>query len=195
MKKRNKIAACFLTFLMLSPLSAQGKPNLTARNYFELGQEAEKTEEWASATQHYLEAVRMNPAYADAWYHLSRVSYFLGEPDLALQYLSSAEKIEKTNSRILNLKGLIYLSLGESDKAREIFNQILKSYPNDVDAHFGLAELQLSDGRFSGAKKEYEEALKRQGDNKKALLSLALLCAYTNDHTAANNYLRRALNY
>ena len=195
MKKRNKIAACFLTFLMLSPLSAQGKPNLTARNYFELGQEAENTEEWASATQHYLEAVRMNPAYADAWYHLSRVSYFLGEPDLALQYLSSAEKIEKTNSRILNLKGLIYLSLGESDKAREIFNQILKSYPNDVDAHFGLAELQLSDGRFSGAKKEYEEALKRQGDNKKALLSLALLCAYTNDHTAANNYLRRALNY
>jgi len=195
MKNRNKIAACFLTVLLLAPLYSQGKNNKTARSYFDTGLQAENTEEWHTATQNFLEAVRINPAYADAWYHLSRVSYFLGEPDLALQYLASAEKIEKSNARILNLKGLIYLSLGETDKASDIFNQILTAYPNDVSAHFGLAELQLSDGRFSGAKKEYEEALKRQGDNKKALLSLSLLCAYTNDFNGSNTYLRRALNF
>ncbi len=195
MKNRNRIQAFFLAVLLLSPLQAQSADRKTARNYFDKGLAAEQTEEWHTATQYYLESVRENPAFVDAWFHLAQVSYLLGEPDLALQYLSSAEKLEKTNSRIMNLKGLIFLSLGQPENASEIFNQILAVYPNDVSAHFGLAELQLLDGRFSGAKKEYEEALKRQGDNKKALLSLALLCAYTNDFTAAQTYLRRALNY
>ncbi|MCQ2573414.1 MAG: tetratricopeptide repeat protein [Treponema sp.] len=203
MKNRNKMTAFLLAVLIFSPLTANAQTvfksskasNESARSFYDKGIDAENAEEWANATQHYMEAVRINPAYADAWYHLARVSYFLGEPDLALQYLVSAEKIEKTNSRILNLKGLIYLSLGQTKEAYDIFTQILEVYPNDVSAHFGLAELQLADGRFSGAKKEYEEALKRQGDNKKALLSLALLCAYTNDFTNAQNYLRRALNY
>jgi len=196
MKNRNKLTACFLILLAVSPLTAQSNAGKgSARDFFENGFKAENIEDWHTATQNYMEAVRLNPAYADAWYHLSRVSYFLGEPDLALQYLANAEKYEKANSRILNLKGLIYLSLGQTDNASEIFNQILKMYPNDVSAHFGLAELQLAEGRFSGAKKEYEEALKRQGDNKKALLSLALVSAYTNDFTSANTYLRRALNF
>lgn len=195
MKNRNNLkrtAACFLVFASLACLPAQAK---TARSYYDKGFDAESTEDWHTATQNYMEAVRINPAFADAWFHLSRVSYLLGEPELALQYLENAEKIEKTDSRILNLKGLIYLSLGQTENASAIFEQILTAYPNDVSAHFGLAELQLAGGRFSGAKKEYEEALKRQGDNKKALLSLALLCAYTNDFSASQDYLRRALAY
>lgn len=197
MKNLNKIAAFLLSFLLLTSLHAQSSntSKKSARAFYENGISAENSEDWHIATQNFLEAVRVNPAYADAWYHLSLVSYYLGEPELAMQYLESAEKIEKTNSRILNLKGMIYLSLGQTENALNLFNEILKTYPNDVSAHFGLAEIQLAEGRFSGAKKEYEEALKRQGDNKKALLSLSLLCAYTNDFASAQNYLRRVMNF
>lgn len=202
MKKRNRLGIFLVGFVLSCAVlpaqtksSSAGTSKGTARSFYNKGISAEEAEDWSIATQHFMEAVRLNPSYADAWFHLSQVSYYLGEPDLALQYLENAEKIEKANSRILNLKGLIYLSLGQRSEAAAIFEQILKIYPNDVAAHFGLAELQLADGRFSGAKKEYEEALKRQGDNKKALLSISLLCAYQNDFNTARTYLRRALNY
>ena len=195
LNKKIKSAFVFLTLSCFVTASLSASPKLTARQYYDKGLEAEKNEEYHTATQNYMEAVRANAAYTDAWYHLSLVSFYLGEPDLALQYLESAEKTEKDSTRINNLKGMIFLSLGRHSEAEEIFNNLLKKYPNDVNAHFGLAELQLYDGRFSGAKKEYDEAIKRQGDNKKALLSLALLNAYTRDFTDAQNYLRRALNF
>ncbi|MCF0242827.1 MAG: tetratricopeptide repeat protein [Treponema sp.] len=195
MKKLNKRIAVLFLSLSFSVLPIFAASSKTARDFYDMGIENESCEEWHTATQNYLEAVRINPAFTDAWFHLAQVSYYLGEPDLAMQYLENAEKIEKSNARIRNLKGMINLSLGNDAEAFRIFSDILKDFPNDVQAHFGLAELQLIDGKFSAARKEYEEALKRQGDNKKALLSLALLCAYTNDFNSAQIYLRRAMNF
>ncbi len=195
MKRLNKAGAVLCFFLLSAGSSLFGAVKGTARSFYDKGFEAEASEEWHIATQNYLESVRINPSFADAWFRLAKVSYCLGEPDLALQYLESAKKIEKNNVEYRNLEGMIYLSLGDTARASEIFNAILKEFPNDVSSHFGLAEIQLADGRFTGARKEYSEALKRQGDNKKALLSLALLSAYTGDFQESNDYLRRALNY
>ena len=33
---------------------------------------------------------------------------------------------------------------------------MLEKYPNDIDAHFGLAEIELLEGKFSGAEKQTE---------------------------------------
>ena len=85
---------------------------------------------------------------------------------------------------------MILLALGEKDKALEVFNQVLAVYPNDIDAHFGIAEIELYNGKFTGAELEYIEALKRQTTNRKALLSLALVCAETGRFTQSDKYLR-----
>ena len=61
-------------------------------------------ENYYTASQYYLEVVAQNPAFTDAWYKLAECSYKLGEFDLALQYLESAEKYEKNNLQIQNLK-------------------------------------------------------------------------------------------
>ena len=97
----------------------------------------------------------LNPSYTDAWSHLADCNSRMGEFELALNYLLKAEELEKNNGAIENLKGMIFLALGRSEEAREIFNKILKTYPNDVNAHFGLAELELYDGKFSGAEQQY----------------------------------------
>ena len=57
---------------------------------------------------------------------------------------------------------MILLALGEKDKALEVFNQVLAVYPNDIDAHFGIAEIELYNGKFTGAELEYIEALKKR---------------------------------
>ena len=157
--------------------------------------ELQNEENWYTASQYYIEVVNSNPAFSDAWFRLADCSYHLGEFDLAFQYLESAEKYEKDKSEIKNLKGMILLALGRTDEARQIFNEVLKKYPNDIDAHFGLAEIELYDGKFSGAENQYAEALKRQNTNRKALLSLALVCAETKRYTQAEKYLRQTMQY
>ncbi|MCR4579814.1 MAG: tetratricopeptide repeat protein [Treponema sp.] len=155
----------------------------------------ESEENWYEASQYYLEVVNENPAYSDAWFRLANCCYRLGEYDLAFQYLENAERYEKSNSKIQNMKGMILLALGQIEDARQIFTEVLKVYPNDIDAHFGLAEIELYDGKYSGAELQYTEALKRQPSNRKALLSLALLCAEGKRFSQAEKYLRQAMQY
>lgn len=157
--------------------------------------ELQNEESWYTASQYFIEVVNSNPAFSDAWFRLADCSYHLGEFDLAFQYLESAEKYEKNKSEIKNLKGMILLALGRTEDARQIFNEVLKQYPNDIDAHFGLAEIELYDGKFSGAENQYAEALKRQNTNRKALLSLALVCAETKRYPQSEKYLRQAMQY
>ena len=185
------LVSCFLTSLSAAP-SQDSMPVLQKYNQ---GVQAQSEENYYTASQYYLEVVNENPAFTDAWYALAECSYKLGEFDLALQYLGNAEKYEKSNQRIQNLKGMVLVSLGRIDDGRAIFNEILKKYPNDIDAHFGLAEIELYEGRYSGAQNQYLEALKRQNTNRKALLSLALVYAERGNSAEAQVYLRRALSY
>ena len=170
-------------------------PKKTVKQIFDEGVEYQLDENWYAAAQNYLEVVNQNPAFSQAWFNLAECSYKLEEFDLALTYLQNAEKYEKNNSKVQNLKGMILLALGEKDKALEVFNQVLAVYPNDIDAHFGIAEIELYNGKFTGAELEYIEALKRQTTNRKALLSLALVCAETGRFTQSDKYLRQALQY
>ena len=186
----------FLSIAALAPLpplfAAESK---NAVKLYNQAQELQNDDNWYEASEYFLEVVNLNPAFSDAWFHLAECSYHLGQFDLAYQYLESAEKYEKNNSKIQNLKGMILLALGNIEEARSLFIEILKTYPNDIDAHFGLAEIELYDGKFSGAENQYTEALKRQSSNRRALLSLALLCAETGRFTQAENYLRQAMQF
>lgn len=190
MKRMKNNFLVLILFIFISGLYAQ-----SALSNFDKAMEYQSQEEYYIASQYYLEVVSENPAFTDAWYNLSLCSYKVGEFNLALNYLETAKKYKKEDSKILNLQGLILTSLGREKEAKEIFMQILKRYPNDVDAHFGLAELELLEGRFSGAELEYNEALKRQSKNRKALLSLALVNAECQNYKVANNYLKKACSY
>ena len=183
-----------MLFRSCQALSGAGNSAAVLEKY-NMGMKAQANESYYEASQYYLEVTVENPAFTDAWYKLAECSYKLGEFDLALQYLENAEKYEKNNLAIQNLKGMVYVSLGRIDDGRNIFNNILKKYPNDIDAHFGLAEIELYEGRFSGAQNQYMEALKRQNTNRKALLSLALVNAERGQSETAENYLRQALSY
>lgn len=190
-----KLAGVLLSLIFVSvvPLFAAETKNIL--KLYNEAVELQNEENWYTASQYYIEVVNSNPAFSDAWFRLADCSYHLGDFDLAFQYLESAEKYEKDKSEIKNLKGMILLALGRTEEARQIFNEVLKKYPNDIDAHFGLAEIELYDGKFSGAENQYSEALKRQNTNRKALLSLALVCAETKRYSQAEKYLRQAMQY
>lgn len=165
----------------------------TASDFYNEGLASQNNENWYEASQHYMEAIQKNPVYSDAWFHIAQCSYQLGEFDLVLSQLDEAEKYAKDDNAINNLRGMTLVAMQNFSEARKIFEKILKKTPNDVDARFGLAELDLFDGRISGAERQYSEALKRQAENRKALLSLAVVSAQLGKTENAKNYMKQAL--
>ena len=58
-----------------------------------------------------------------------------------------------------------------------------------------MAEIEVTGGRLTNASELYTAALRRQSENRKALLSLALLSHETGNTKAAESYISRALQY
>ncbi len=166
-----------------------------ARQFFESGLYKQQHYDFYGASEDFQEALQVNPAYGDAWFHLAQVSYELNDFSLTLSYLDNAEKYSRDNTEIMNLRGLVYISLNRLADARKVFDAMLKKYPNNVQARFGLAELDLYAGSLDGAKNLYIDALKRQGDSRKALLSLAVIAAEEGHDDVAESYLLQALRY
>ncbi|MBB5225730.1 hypothetical protein DYE50_07545 [Treponema ruminis] len=169
--------------------------SLSALKLFERGVQKQNLEDYYGASEDFQQALQANKSYGEAWFHLSQVTYAIGDYTLALTYLEEADKYAKNRTDIQNLKGMILIALGRLDDARKVFNEILKKYPNDIDSRFGLAELDLFTGSFIGAKNQYEDALKRQGNNRKALLSLALISSELGNQDTARKYIEQALRY
>ena len=87
------------------------------------------------------------------------------------------EKIEKLKSFLINSPGdsflkhalaLEYIKLGEEDKARKLFLEILERDPSYIGSYYHLARLLERTGETENAKIWYERgmiAAKQAGDN------------------------------
>ena len=194
MIKKNNFFTLFFLILFSFSLVAEDSSK-SASDYFVLAEKEIEDENWYSAYQYLLETVAKNPDYQKAWFLLAECSYQLDEFDLTLSYLENAEKYSPSDPKILNLRGMTYISLGKIPEAEKIFDEVLKMYPNDVTARFGRAELFLLNGKYSAAEKEYENALFRESSNRKALLSLGLLLGKQGKYREAQEYIQKALNF
>lgn len=187
-----KIYGVFFLIAFAMPLFAREE---TALELFGRAQELQERSQWYDAVDLYQEALELNPQYGEAWYNLALCSYALGSYDLAVQYAGNAAKYARNFSAVQNLKGMALISLGKVDEARAVFEEVLAKFPNDIESRFGLAELDLLDGRISVAEGRYLDALKRDGRNRKALLSLALVSAEMGKRSVSENYIQQALSY
>lgn len=162
---------------------------------YEQGKSAQYREDWYGAIESYQEALRENPNYNAVYQGLAESFYALGEYDQALEQTIKAESFRKNDLALLDLRGFILIGLGKLDDASALFSRVLASWPNDVEARFGLAEIDICNGKNSSASNEYLDALKRNPENRKALLSLALLSAESGNAQNARDYISKALLY
>ncbi len=191
------LSAFFVSVSLSAAVFAQktALQNSTPLDFYDSGIRKQEKEDFYGASEDFQLALQKNPAFGDAWFHLAEVTYSAGDFNLALTYLDSADKYAKDRTDIQNLRGLCLISLGRFDEAGKVFTSVLKKSPNDINARFGLAELDLYTGSYLGAQNQYQDALKRQLNNRKALLSLALISAETENDDAAEIYISQALKF
>ena len=162
---------------------------------FEAGKELQYHENWYGAIELYQQALKENPSYNAVYHGLAECFYALNEYDQAIVYAEKARRYAPQDVDIENLYAFILIGIGKIADAQKIFSAVLNRYPNNLDARFGMAEIEVTGGRLTNASELYAAALRRQGENRKALLSLALLSYETGNVTAAQSYISRALQY
>lgn len=188
------LGTVFAVLFISAPFAAFSQ-SLSSLQLYNRAVSKQLNEDYYGASEDFQLALQQNPSYGEAWFHLAEVTYSTGDYTLALTYLDSADKFAKDRTDIQNLRGLCYISLGRFSDAEKVFSDVLKKSPNDINARFGLAELDLYEGSYIGARNMYQDALKRDVNNRKALLSLALISAETDKDDAAEKYISQALKY
>lgn len=106
-------------------------------------------------------AFALNPSSANLLINYANALRFLGKPELALQPAQKATQLAPQNPDYLTNLGLVYQDLGALDEAERCFTNALQVSPNQLDARFQLAVLNLLRGRFERGWPDYELRLKK----------------------------------
>lgn len=181
-----------ITFLFLVNLNFVFADALSS---YEAGKKFQDLGEWYQAIENYQETIKLNPSYALAYKGLAESFYALNEYNEVLEQVIKAEKYRKNDPDLLNLRAFSQIGLGQLPEAKKNFEYILSSWPNDVNARFGLAEIEIALGKNSSATSLYQDALQRNPENRKALLSLALLTYEAGNVVASRDFISRALKF
>jgi len=181
-----------LVVLMAStPLAAQSAVNINA--LYQQGRSFMMAEDWYAAVESFLEVLRINQAHAGAAAALAECYYELNEFDQALVWVRRARVLARANLGLANLEASTLIALGRLDEAQGIINDILRREPHNREALFVAAELDIARGRAGDAVRRYREAALRFPDDRRLLVSLALVLGSLGDTDSARAYIDRAL--
>ena len=182
-------------FGLAAGAAAEAASTASARELVAQAEEKRFAEDWYGAVEDYLAAVSKNPSYAEALEGLAECYYEVGEYDEALTYAKKTAPYKRGDASIQNLEGFIRIGLSDLAGARKLFAGVAATRPNDLDARFGLALLDLAAGKKTDARSKLEESLRVSPQNARALLSLALIADDQGREPEAQALIERALRY
>jgi tetratricopeptide (TPR) repeat protein len=191
MKSSVRFFTCFFLGLFVSGgLFAQARNTAVL---YDQGRSAFLREEWYEAAEAFLEALRINRSHAEASAALAECYYELSEFDEALSWTRKARSLARGNLNLANLEARVLIALGQLEAASRIITEVLSKEPYNREALFAQAELDIARGRSGEAVIRYRNAARRYPDDKRLLLSLALVLGSMGENDSAKSYVDRAL--
>ena len=162
---------------------------------YQEGRKAQIKEDYYRAIELYKASIKDNPDNYKPIKGLAECFHAIGENSEALKQVSMAKKYNKVELELYTLEGMIQIALGNLDFAKEQFNYVLEKEPHNIEARFGLAELDIANGKRREAAKKYLETLNFMPKNKVALLKLSEIFEDLGNDETAQIYLEMAIKY
>lgn len=128
----------------------------------------------AEAAEHWSQALRIAPDYADARSNLAGILIKQGRLDEAIAQCREVLRVNPTHVRAHTNLGLVLMHRGNYDEAAHHFSASLSERPNHAGTHANLAGALLRLGRLSEALSHIEQALRLEPDNVDAHLNLGI---------------------
>ena len=120
--------------------------------------------------------------------------YSEGKTEIALDELKQVIATDPTFGEAYNLRGLIYMRLGDSREAEESFKRAVAMNPRDADALHNYGWLQCQVGRYQEANRSFEQAMSNPlyGGRSKTLMAQGLCLARAGRLEEAESSLARS---
>ena len=112
------------------------------------------------AMDHYQHAVAIRPGFTDAQLNLGIVAEQLGNFELSERALRAALQLEPNNRAARFALARLRARQGRNRDAVEMYGQLVREYPNDVDVHVNFGAALEVMGDRGGAEAQYREALR-----------------------------------
>ena len=87
--------------------------------------------------------IKLNPNDGDLLFTLGNIYYSLNDLNISSLYFERSLKIFPKSQTIMNNYGLTLQSLGQFDKAKELFRNLIKLNPNNIKAYYRLFRMNL----------------------------------------------------
>ncbi len=191
--RRFGIIICLFFILSFFPAALSAQTQASSAVYYERGKSLMAEENWYSAVESFLECTRLNPAHAEGTASLAECYYELAEFDEALKWVRKARQLARTNMSVANLEVFTLIALGQLESAASLVNEILAKEPYNRETLFAAGELDIARNRPSEAMIRYRDAVRRYPDDRRLLISLALVTLSLGDGDTALTYINSAL--
>jgi tetratricopeptide (TPR) repeat protein len=95
------------------------------------GLESMRTGDLMMAVVFFTRVIDKNPNFAEGWNKRATVYYMLGKFDASMMDIHETLKLEPRHFGAMDGMGLIFIHLEQFDKAIDIYDQMLKIFPNN----------------------------------------------------------------
>jgi len=87
--------------------------------------------------------IKLNPNDGDLLFTLANIYYSLNDLNKSSLYFERSLKIFPKSQTVMNNYGLTLQSLGQFDKAKELFKKLIRLNPNNIKAYYRLFRMNL----------------------------------------------------
>lgn len=152
-----------------------------------------KLHQTEEAIYHYLQAIALEPEYAQAHNNLASIYAQNNQYQAALaHYIKAVNAAPDFSAAHFNL-GLLLLKNNELDAAKTQFNNVLSLNPDATEALFYLGVLHLNSGALDEAKNALSTLLEQDPEHVEALVNLGVIALKNEENQSAVDYFSKAL--
>lgn len=129
---------------------------------------------FSEAREVYEKLAAIDPSSEDAHRALARIGEDLGDFDISIQhYQSLVDRQPQSRRKYLKEMARVYLALRDQDKALELYEEILRTSPDNAAAFKEVAELYLKLNYYDKAAECLQQAIRLKPEDGSYHLSLA----------------------
>lgn len=128
----------------------------------EVTTEIEKQELSIEAIKHYTEAIRLKPAYPEAYNNRGNSYRFISEYDLAIQDYDRAIQLNPELSRAYGNRSIAYYNKGKYNLVIKDCNKLMQLRPEAILPYLRRAAAYEQNGEYKQAIKDCEQVLQRK---------------------------------
>ncbi len=171
---------------------AAAQAGASAELHDDLGSLYAQSKDWPRAEEEFNEALRIQPALAEAHLQLGFVLEAEQKGDPATEW-TQAYALAPNNAQIAVLAGKALADAGEDDKAEPILERAVRLDPRSRTAQYALALVYQRTDRISEAADLFKKVVEAEPKNAAALVNLGLALSQLQYAQEALPYLQRAI--